>query len=180
MQVSREGCVYDRSFFFAKPVFPKVALPGDTLINFGESVEIVPQFSPLKQYDFVWSPADWLDCADCPEMVTVPAGKFMMGSPATEEQRFPNEGPQRSVSIPKPLALGRFEVTRAEFARFVLEAGHAMRPGCTIGRQVPPTPPMVPCSRFSSSWSDSRWRSSLACSTEFSTLLAASAVFEAM
>lgn len=55
------------------------------------------------------------DCPDCPEMVEVPAGSFMMGSPESEEGRQPDEGPQRKVTIPKPFAASRFEVTFAEW-----------------------------------------------------------------
>src|SRR5262249_46402117 len=45
------------------------------------------------------------ECAkDCPEMVVVPAGEFIMGSPATEKDRLPDEGPQHRVTIARPLA----------------------------------------------------------------------------
>jgi formylglycine-generating enzyme required for sulfatase activity len=47
----------------------------------------------------------------CPEMVVVPAGKFMMGSPRNESARFPNEGPQHEVTIALPFAVSKFEVT---------------------------------------------------------------------
>ena len=44
------------------------------------------------------------ECAkDCPEMVVVPAGDFMMGSPPNEKGRYDNEGPQHKVTIAKPL-----------------------------------------------------------------------------
>ncbi len=55
------------------------------------------------------------DCADCPEMVVVPAGSFMMGSPDSEKDRSSDEGPQRRVTIAKPFAVGKFEVTFAEW-----------------------------------------------------------------
>ena len=56
------------------------------------------------------------DCADvCPEMVVVPAGSFTMGSPANEKDRSAEEGPQRKVTIAKPFAVGKFEVTFAEW-----------------------------------------------------------------
>ena len=50
------------------------------------------------------------DCAACPEMVVVAAGSFMMGSPASEEERFSDEGPQHRVTIGLPFAVGVYEV----------------------------------------------------------------------
>jgi formylglycine-generating enzyme required for sulfatase activity len=49
--------------------------------------------------------------AACPEMIVVLAGSFMMGSPATEEGRNDNEGPQHEVTIVNPYAVSKFEVT---------------------------------------------------------------------
>jgi formylglycine-generating enzyme required for sulfatase activity len=55
--------------------------------------------------------ASFRECAkDCPEMIVVPAGEFMMGSPATEKGRD-NEGPQRKVIIARPFAVSKFDVT---------------------------------------------------------------------
>ena len=64
------------------------------------------------------------DCPDCPRMVVIPAGEFTMGSPASEAGRGVDEGPQRQVSIAQPFALGRSEVTVAEFRRFADESGY--------------------------------------------------------
>jgi len=63
------------------------------------------------------------DCADCPEMVVIPAGTFMMGSPASEEGRDDREGPQHPVNIPKQFAAGKFEVTFDEWDTCVRESG---------------------------------------------------------
>jgi formylglycine-generating enzyme required for sulfatase activity len=55
------------------------------------------------------------DCADCPELVVVPAGAFQMGSPAGEEGRNPDEGPLHTVTFAKPFAIGKYEVTFDEW-----------------------------------------------------------------
>ena len=51
------------------------------------------------------------DCSVCPEMVVVPAGSFLMGSPISEKRRDDDEGPVHRVTIPQPFAVGRYEVT---------------------------------------------------------------------
>ncbi|MBK7675778.1 MAG: formylglycine-generating enzyme family protein [Candidatus Accumulibacter sp.] len=63
------------------------------------------------------------DCADCPEMVIVPAGRFTMGAPASEEGSDDGERPQHLVTV-KSFALGRSEVTVADFERFVKASGY--------------------------------------------------------
>jgi formylglycine-generating enzyme required for sulfatase activity/DNA-binding winged helix-turn-helix (wHTH) protein len=64
------------------------------------------------------------DCVGCPEMVALPAGEFMMGSPADEPGHRDAEGLfRRHVVVPKPIAVGKFEVTIGQFAAFVAETG---------------------------------------------------------
>lgn len=58
---------------------------------------------------------EFRDCADCPEMVVIPAGVFMMGSPEGEEGRNKDEGPQHRVTIANRFAVGKYEVTFAEW-----------------------------------------------------------------
>ena len=70
------------------------------------------------------------DCPDCPEMVVVPSGDFMMGSPALEEGRFDQEGPMHRVTIGYRFAVGVHEVIRGEFARFVRATNRAMGNSC--------------------------------------------------
>ena len=56
------------------------------------------------------------DCAtDCPEMVVIPPGSFAMGSTADETGHKPTEEPQHNVTIAKPFAVSKFEVTFAEW-----------------------------------------------------------------
>jgi formylglycine-generating enzyme required for sulfatase activity len=63
------------------------------------------------------------DCADCPEMVVVPAGKFQMGSPDHEEGRGTDEGPLHMVTFVEPFAIGRYEVTFDEWDACVAAMG---------------------------------------------------------
>ena len=54
-----------------------------------------------------------------PEMVVLPTGGFRMGSTAGETGRDSDEGPVRMVNISKRIAMGRYEVTFADYDRFV-------------------------------------------------------------
>ena len=63
------------------------------------------------------------DCAACPEMVVVPTGSFMMGSPSSEKGRDSDEGPQHRVRIAQPFAVGVYEVTFAEWDACVSAGG---------------------------------------------------------
>lgn len=51
------------------------------------------------------------DCPDCPEMIVIPAGNFDMGSKNGES----DEKPVHQVSISKPFAIGRTEVTQGQW-----------------------------------------------------------------
>jgi Sulfatase-modifying factor enzyme 1 len=69
------------------------------------------------------------ECAkDCPEMVVLPAGSFRMGSPDSEARRSRDEGPVRTVTIAKPFAVGKFEVTWDDWEACVAMRGCDGRP----------------------------------------------------
>ena len=53
-----------------------------------------------------------------PFMVVIPAGSFTMGSPDSEKGHSPDEVPQRTVSIARPFALGRDEVSFDDYDRY--------------------------------------------------------------
>lgn len=59
-----------------------------------------------------------------PEMVVIPAGEFEMGSPAGEDGRYADEGPQHRVIFEQPFAIGRFEITVGQFREFVRATGY--------------------------------------------------------
>jgi formylglycine-generating enzyme required for sulfatase activity len=56
-------------------------------------------------------------------MVVVPAGSFTMGSPESEPERLDNEGPQHTVTISQPFAVGKWTVTVDQYAAFVGDRG---------------------------------------------------------
>jgi formylglycine-generating enzyme required for sulfatase activity len=69
------------------------------------------------------------DCEDvCPELVVVGSGSFTMGSPAEEPGRSGQEGPRHPVAFGSPFAIGRHEVTFAEYDACVEAGGCAHRP----------------------------------------------------
>jgi formylglycine-generating enzyme required for sulfatase activity len=75
-------------------------------------------------------------------MVVIPAGSFQMGAAPGENQRYEvptNEAgrdePQHQVTFAKPFALGKFDITRAEFAAFAQATNFRPRPGCATPRR---------------------------------------------
>lgn len=68
---------------------------------------------------------EWFkDLEHSPEMLVIPAGEFLMGSPETEiaelveetdSNWYKNESPQHQVTISEPFAVGRFPVTFDEW-----------------------------------------------------------------
>ena len=53
------------------------------------------------------------DCRECPEMVVIPAGSFRMGD--LTGGGYSDEKPVHNVTIPRPFAVGKYEVTQAEW-----------------------------------------------------------------
>ncbi|MBH8564087.1 SUMF1/EgtB/PvdO family nonheme iron enzyme [Nostoc sp. CENA67] len=49
------------------------------------------------------------------EMVAIPGGKFLMGSPENEPERYSFESPQHTVTI-QPFFMGKFPVTQSQWA----------------------------------------------------------------
>ena len=90
-----------------------------------------PQARPPRD-EKVGNPKEFRDCPECPEMVMIPAGSFMMGSPEGEAGRDKNEGPRHEVRIGKAFAVGKYEVTRREYGEFVRETGRDMSGGCWV------------------------------------------------
>ncbi|MDG4555593.1 MAG: SUMF1/EgtB/PvdO family nonheme iron enzyme [Candidatus Competibacter sp.] len=77
------------------------------------------------------------DGSQGPEMVVIPAGGFLMGSPASEKGRYSDE-PLHSVRIAKPFAIGKYEVMFHEYDRFATATGRALPPDQGWGRSRRP------------------------------------------
>jgi formylglycine-generating enzyme required for sulfatase activity len=100
-----------------------------------------PQVSPVKPAVGVfptkprYEPGDtFKDCRECPEMVVVPPGSFRMGDLSGGGDY--SEKPIHSVNIGYKFAVGKYEVTRGEFAAFIRESGHRMEDGCWVRNAV--------------------------------------------
>lgn len=69
-------------------------------------------------------------------MVKVPASidrfEFVMGARPDEQGKYPNEEPEHPVTIRRDFAVGKYEVTRAQFAAFVEATGFDAENGCQI------------------------------------------------
>src|SRR4051794_3745042 len=66
------------------------------------------------------------DCSNCPELTIIPAGQFRMGSPTSELGHTKSEEPLHEVTIARPFAIGKYEVTRFEFSQFIADSKRDM------------------------------------------------------
>lgn len=98
---------------------------------------VIPKAQPVQS---VTPGAVFKDCGECPEMVVIPAGSFMMGSPAadpfqnyseTDAYKNKSQEPQHLVNI-KSFAIGKYPVTQEEW--FVLMGDN---PSSNKGRTLP-------------------------------------------
>lgn len=99
------------------------------------AVLIASSSAPIGDLQKLTAGTVFRDCADCPEMVVIAPGSFEMGTLDYRKARRPNEGPSRKVTIPGTFAVGRHEVTWAQYARFVRETSRAGGLGCATFQQ---------------------------------------------
>jgi formylglycine-generating enzyme required for sulfatase activity len=98
--------------------------PGDEIAAVDSTAQLVPG-------------ATFRDCSDCPKMVMIASGSFMMGSADGEDEREQAtdwdrayHSPRHPVTIARAFALGEYDVTRAEFSVFARETGHQASDTC--------------------------------------------------
>jgi formylglycine-generating enzyme required for sulfatase activity len=102
--------------------------PGDLVRHYVTRLYMIEQDQPhvlTAERERALKPKEsFKECAkNCPEMVVVQPGHFIMGSPATEPGREADEGPQHSVTIVRRFAVSEFEVTFAEWDACVSVGG---------------------------------------------------------
>ena len=97
--------------------------------NTRSSVAVVP--SPSSRSEDVFLPlrsgTSFRDCTGCPEMVVVAAGEFTMGA----SDGMTNARPVRDVRVAR-FALGRYEVTRNQYAAFLSATSYVVGGGCYV------------------------------------------------
>ncbi len=113
------------------------------LKGYADTLKLLPQGDPLRAQvvkiiqiatdhtQLLPLPGEtFKDCADCPEMVVIPAGSFLMGSADDDHEK-----PQHNVTI-NSFAAGRYAVTRGQFAAFVQAKGYVTKAekgdGCKV------------------------------------------------
>jgi formylglycine-generating enzyme required for sulfatase activity len=122
----------------SKPAQPAVAVPQAPALSArcdGVEALVGNEKRCLKPKD------SFRDCPNCPEMVVIPAGEFLMGQePRKEELKCTTCWPQHKVEIALPFAVGRTNITRGQFAAFVKAKGYKVThegKGCFTGTYTP-------------------------------------------
>jgi formylglycine-generating enzyme required for sulfatase activity len=93
----------------------RVGLPSDELRLY---------FTPTRRAEAPRvAPAEVAGAILEPEVVHIPAGKFLMGSSDDDEQANDNEKPQHKVELPA-YRIGKYPVMNTEYQVFVKETGH--------------------------------------------------------
>ena len=103
--------------------------PGEqTAVTSSLPAEVRASLEPIPLPEKLSPGTEFQNCAVCPEMVVVPGGSFKMGSPLDESGRKGDEGPQHEVTIARPFAVGRFELTYEQWDVCVQAGGCSHTP----------------------------------------------------
>src|SRR5688572_3535913 len=89
----------------------------------------------LASTSAIAQPQSFRDCAECPEMVAIPAGRFLMGAAPGEEDsegldeyfKYRSE-PRHAVEV-RRFSAGKYEITRGQYRVFA-EATKRVASGC--------------------------------------------------
>ncbi len=78
--------------------------------------------------ELLWPGSTFKDCGVCPEMIVIPAGSIRIG--ATFAEGGDDEWPIHNVVISRPLAIGKYEVTKFEFSVFAEASAYSTENSC--------------------------------------------------
>ena len=94
-------------------------------VSFPEQIIVTKGVQPLTpEREQALRPKDsFKECDVCPEMVVVPKGSFMMGTPITEIDRSKGEDPLHRVTFARPFAVGRFTISFDEWDACLADGG---------------------------------------------------------
>jgi formylglycine-generating enzyme required for sulfatase activity len=126
--------------YAAAASFPDFSAPGNSYFAAMLALQNLPAppderlAEPPAIFRVPGAPAELWDAPFAPRMVIIPGGEFTMGSPVTEHNHQ-NSETQHRVQIGYPLAVGKYDITRGEFAAFVAATGYDAKgkEGCYIG-----------------------------------------------
>lgn len=99
----------------------------------GGSVRSAPESSAVNTASAPEASGSFRDCDDCPLMVTVPAGRYLMGS----DTHRPEEKPRHEVVFEKPFAIGAREITVGEWDACLREGRCDFSPETAGGAELP-------------------------------------------
>jgi formylglycine-generating enzyme required for sulfatase activity len=91
---------------------------------------VIPK-EQISQPQVINPGAAFKDCDECPEMVVIPSGSFMMGGDPFDQDTKEDQQPQHYVKI-QSFALGKYEVTQEEWYKVM-----GNNPSPAKGRKLP-------------------------------------------
>ena len=84
-----------------------------------------------------FSTNEFRDCPECPVMIKIPPGQFIMGSKLTDAESQGDEVPEHTVRIDYAFAIAKYEVSVKEYQSFITETGTTINKGCYTRITIP-------------------------------------------
>jgi formylglycine-generating enzyme required for sulfatase activity len=113
-----------KAYLDSYPDGPFAAVARTRLRQLETKIEVKPENKPAAAAQPAASQSSIRDCPQCPEMVSIPAGVFQMGS----SEMFDFEAPVHQVSIGKAFYIGRREVSYDEWDACIADGGCKQAP----------------------------------------------------
>ncbi len=103
-------------------------IAGVTLLSGEQRTSVYERAKGISMASRVAVAKSFRDCRECPELIAISPGTFSMGSRDDEAGRETSEGPRHVVKIDRRFAIGRYEVTFAQWDACFEDAGCSHRP----------------------------------------------------